>query len=247
MAYSNGLDDKVALVTGGSRGIGAAISRRLADDGATVVVGYARNESLASEMVESIVADGGKAKAIRADLADPEEIGSLFDETIAAFGKLDILVNNAGAPPPVTSLAEASLEDFDAAFAVNARGTFLALGEAARRISDGGRIVNISSVATAFAPPSLGIYSASKAAIEQFTFVLAKEVGERGVTVNAVSPGSTPGGNMFLEDTRETVLATNPLGRLGRPEDVADVVAFLVGERARWVTGQNITASGGGS
>jgi 3-oxoacyl-[acyl-carrier protein] reductase len=239
------LDGKVALVTGASRGIGRAIAERLAQDGATVVVNYARNADAAKEVISAIEATGGKATAVQADVSRVEDIRRLFRETVDRFGRLDILVNNAGTAI-YKPLAEATEEEFDKTFALNARGTFFAMQEAARRMAEGGRIVSLSTGGTAAGAPSASFYAGSKAAVEQFTKALAKEVGGRGITVNAVSPGFTDTDMLGANPRfKEMGAQLSPLGRLGRPEDVADVVAFLASERARWITGQNVQAGGG--
>jgi 3-oxoacyl-[acyl-carrier protein] reductase len=239
------LAGKVAIVTGASRGIGQAIAERLAQDGASVVVNYVNSSAKAKEVIAGIEARGGQALALQADMSKVNDIRHLFQATVDHFGQLDILVNNAGLAiyKPVVDISE---EDFDATFALNARGTFFALQEAARRMADNGRIVSISTGSTVSPSPTASIYAGSKAAVEQFTKALAKEIGGRGITVNAVSPGFTDtemlANNPLL---KEKGLKMSPLGRLGQPADVADVVAFLVSEEARWLTGQNIQAGGG--
>ncbi|BAZ48585.1 short-chain dehydrogenase/reductase SDR [Nostoc sp. NIES-4103] len=239
------LAGKVAIVTGASRGIGRAIAERLARDGASVVVNYANSSAKAKEVIAGIEAQGGQALAIQADISKVDDIRHLFKATVDHFGHLDILVNNAGIAlyKPLVQLTE---EEFDTTFTINARGTFFALQEAARWMADNGRIVSISTGGTVSPSPTASIYTGSKAAVEQFTKVLAKEIGERGITVNAVSPGFTDtemlANNPQLKEKGEKM---SPLGRLGRPADVADVVAFLVSEEARWLTGQNIQAGGG--
>lgn len=240
-----GLNRKVAIVTGGSRGIGRAIATRLAADGASVVISYVANADKAQEVVAAIGGSGGQARAIQADIGKPADVRRLFDEAIAQFGRLDILVNNAG-NGHFKPFAEVSEEEFDAVFDVNARGTFLALREATRRIADGGRIINVSTAGTVTSAPGAGVYTASKAAVEQFTLALAKELGSRGITVNTVSPGSTETeGFIAPEELKAQWIAMTPLGRLGRPEDVAAVVAMVVSEDGHWLTGQNIRAAGG--
>ncbi|MFS0518375.1 SDR family oxidoreductase [Nostoc sp. UIC 10607] len=236
---------KVAIVTGASRGIGRAIAERLAEDGASVVVNYANNSAKAKEVIAGIEARGGQALALQADISKVNDIRHLFQATIDHFGRLDILVNNAGLAiyKPFVQLTE---EEFDTVFTVNARGTFFALQEAARWMADNGRIVSISTGGTVSPSPTASIYAGSKAAVEQFTKVLAKEIGERGITVNAVSPGFTDTEMLASNpQLKEKGLKMSPLGRLGQPADVADVVAFLVSEEARWLTGQNIQAGGG--
>lgn len=241
----SGLAGKVAIVTGASRGIGRAIAERLAADGATVAITYVANADKAEEVVAAIAGAGGQACPIRADIGKAADVRRLFDETIAQFGRLDILVNNAGNGlfKPFAAVTE---EEFDAVFDVNARGTFLMLREAATRIADGGRIVNISTAGTVTSAPGAGVYTASKAAVEQFTLALAKELGGRRVTVNTVSPGSTETeGFIAPDELKAQWVAMTPLGRLGRPEDVAAVVAMVVSEDGHWLTGQNIRAAGG--
>jgi 3-oxoacyl-[acyl-carrier protein] reductase len=239
------LEGKVAVVTGGSRGIGRAVAERLAADGAAVVLSYRDRAAEADGVVARIVAAGGRALALRADLASVPDVRSLFAAALDRFGRLDILVNNAGVAI-YRPVAEATEEEFEASFAVNARGTFFALQEAARRIADGGRIVNISTGATVSGVPQGALYCGSKAAVEQFTKSLARELGPRGITVNTVSPGFTETGMLAsLPHLREVGAAMSPLGRTGRPEEVAEVVAFLAGPRAGWLTGCNIQAGGG--
>ena len=239
------LDGKVALVTGASRGIGRAIAERLARAGAMVVVNYARSADAAREVVPAKEATGGRAAAVQADVSRVEDVRRLVRETVERFGRLDILVNNAGTAV-YKPLVEAMEEDFDKTFALNARGTFFAMQEAARRMADGGRIVSLSTGGTVAGAPGASFYAGSKAAVEQFTKALAKEIGGRGITVNAVSPGFTD--TDMLGDNpqfKEMGAQLSPLGRLGRPEDVADVVGFLASEEARWITGQNVQAGGG--
>lgn len=219
------LSGKVALVTGASRGIGRAIAERLGRDGASVVVNYAGSQEKAEEVVHAIEAAGSKAIALQADMSNPDDVRQLFETVEAHFGRFQILVNNAGTflmKPAV----EITLEEFDKLIAVNVRGVFLALQEAARRIEEGGRIVNLSSNVTIASMANSSVYAASKAAVEQFTRVLAKELGDRNVTVNAVAPGATET-DMMPEMAREMAPKMTPLGRLGQPEDIADVVAFV--------------------
>jgi 3-oxoacyl-[acyl-carrier protein] reductase len=241
------LAGKLALVTGGSRGIGRAIVKRLAADGAAVVFSFLRDQRAAEEVMAAVQAAGGNAYAVQADLGRLAEVRRLFDQAERHLGGLDILVNNASVVVTV-SIAEATEQAYDRVMAVNSRGTFFALQQAARRLHDGGRIVNLSTVNTVLPAPGVAIYAASKAAVEQFTRVAARELAGRGITVNTVSPGATDTA-MFRganpPDAPERAAAMTPLGRLGQPADVADVVAFLVGPDARWLTGQNLRASGG--
>ncbi|HZD69012.1 MAG TPA: SDR family oxidoreductase [Actinomycetes bacterium] len=241
------LAGKLALVTGGSRGIGRAIVERLARDGAAVVFSFLQHEAAAGEVVAAVEAAGGKALAVRADLGRLAEVRRLFDQAEGYLGGLDILVNNASVVV-TASVAEATEQAYDGVMAVNAKGVFFSIQQAARRLRDGGRIVNISTINTVLPAPGMAIYAASKAAVEQFTLVAAWELAGRGITVNTVSPGYTDT-DMFRganpTDAPERAAAMTPLGRLGQPADVADVVAFLTGPDARWLTGQNLRASGG--
>jgi 3-oxoacyl-[acyl-carrier protein] reductase len=240
------LTGKVAIVTGSSRGIGRGIAERLGRDGATVVVNYSGSEQEANEVVNAIVAAGGKSVAIQASLSQIDDIRRLFDETIQHFGQLDILVNNAGTGI-VAPIAEVTEDEYDRVFNLNVRGVLFALQEAAKRMNDGGRIVNISSTTTIHPEAGMAVYAASKAAIKLFTAVMAREVGDRNITVNTVMPGPTiPGmfGNMPPE-VQQQAAASSPFDRVGTPQDIADVVAFLVSEEARWLTGQDICANGG--
>jgi 3-oxoacyl-[acyl-carrier protein] reductase len=241
------LRGKVAIVTGASRGIGRAIALRLAKDGAAVVVNYAGSEQQAQEVVASIEKAGGQAVAVRADVSRVADVVRLFDATFERFGRLDILVNNAGIIlyKPVIDTTE---EEYDRIFAVNVKGTFFACQQAAKRMGEGGRIINFSSSTTAMMLPRYGAYVASKGAVEQLTHILARELGPRQITVNVVSPGPTDTelfsqGKTAEEKQRLGQLAS--LGRLGQPQDIADVVAMLCTEDARWITGQNVRANGG--
>ena len=239
---------KVALVTGASRGIGRAVAERLARDGVCVVVNYARSTEQAEQVVAGIRDRGGEASALQADLGQPEQIRLLFERTIQHCGRLDILVNNAGAyeARPLERTDEAH---YAAVFDVNVRGVLLASREAAHHFGDqGGRIINLSSGAARAAVPGGSVYAASKAAVEALTRCHAAELGPRGITVNAVAPGFTESDMLDVAlptQARETMIALTALGRLGRPEDIADVVAFLASDDARWITGETIGASGG--
>jgi 3-oxoacyl-[acyl-carrier protein] reductase len=241
------LEGKVALVTGASRGIGRAIAVRLGRDGASVVVNYSGNAEAAREAVAAVAEAGGKAVAVQADVGKVAEIERLFEEAIRQFGRLDILVNNAGSMFN-KPLADVTEDEFDRIFAVNVRGTFFACQQATRRMAEGGRVVNFSSSTTALMLPTYSAYVATKGAVEQFSHVLAKELGPRGITVNVVSPGPTDTdlfGQGKTEQDKQRFAQMAALGRLGRPEDIADVVAFLASDEARWITGQNIRANGG--
>ncbi len=241
------LTGKVALVTGASRGIGRAIAERLAQDGAMVVVNYAQSEDAARQVVQTIKARGGQADAAQADMSRLADVRGLFAQALAQHGRLDILVNNAGTAhfAPLLDVTEA---DFDRQFALNTKGAFFAMQEAARVMADGGRIVNISSGVTQAGGMNASVYAGSKAALEQFTLALSREVGARGMTVNTVSPGMTQTdllNRVVPPDVQAQRMEQAPLGRLGQPNDIADIVAFVVSEQARWLTGQNIRATGG--
>ncbi len=246
------LTGKSAIVTGASRGIGRAIAERFARDGAAVVVNYAKSADQAQEVVTAIEAGGGKAIALQADIARIRHVRRLFRNTLTHFGQVDILVNNAAASfNTLAPFVEVTENEFDAVFALNARGAFFAMQEAARVLPDCGRIINISTGATGVGLPGLSAYLGSKAALEQFTLVLANELGARGITVNTVSAGVTE--TQMLEDLfalwppemKTMLIQRTPMGRLGQPADVADVVAFLASEDAHWMTGQNLRADGG--
>ena len=244
---AHGLSGKVALVTGAARGIGRAIALRLAQDGAAVVVNYSGSVKQAEETVAEIEKAGGKAVAVRADVSRVADVKRLFDAAIERFGRLDILVNNAGVmfTRPVAEVGE---EEFDRLFAVNVKGTFFCCQEAARRMADGGRVVNFSSSTTALMLPGYAAYVATKGAVEQLSHVLAKELGPKGITVNVVSPGPTDTelfGQGKTEEQKQAFARMAALGRLGQPGDIAAVVAMLVGPDAGWVTGQNVRANGG--
>ncbi|MGI5451814.1 SDR family oxidoreductase [Streptomyces sp. CA-249302] len=240
-------DRRVAIVTGGSRGIGRQVAQRLAADGFAVVVGYAGNKDAADEVVAGIAAAGGTAYAARADVADETEVAALFDLAEATYGGVDAVVHAAGRMP-LSPVAELDLDDLDAVYRTNIRGTFVVDQQAARRLLPGGALVNFSSSVVGLAFPGYGAYAASKGAVEALTLILARELRGRDVTVNAVAPGPTAT-DLFLDGKdEETVarLATQaPLERLGTPEDIAAVVAFLVGGEGHWVNGQVLRANGG--
>ena len=237
------LEGKTALVTGGSRGIGRAIAEKLAADGATVVINYARNEQLAHEVVKAISAKSGKAMGIQADVSKPAEVRRLFGEAEKAIGPLDIVIANAGVylSKPLIENTEA---DYDYVFDINTRGVFFTLQEAARRVRDGGRIIAISTGGTKMMFPNAALYLGSKAAVEQFARSLSRELGPRNVTVNVLSPGFTDT-DMLPEQYREYGASLSAFNRVGTAKEVADVAAFLASDAARWVTGQNVQAGGG--
>lgn len=238
---------RVAIVTGASRGIGAAIARRLASDGLSVVVNYAGSATAAADLVADIEKAGGRALAFQADISDPEAVRRMFDAAEAAYGGVDVLVNNAGVME-LAPLAQVDDAAFDQTIAINLKGTFNGLREAANRLRDGGRIVNLSTSVVGLYQPGYGVYAASKAAVEALTHILAKELGARGVTVNAVAPGPVAT-ELFFEGKDEATLdrikKMNPLGRLGEVGDIASVVSLLVGPDAGWINGQIVRANGG--
>lgn len=238
---------KVAIVTGASRGIGADIARRLAADGFALAINYVSNAAEAAALVAALQALGARAVAIQGDVSRPEDARRLFDATEQAFGQVDVLVNNAGIMIP-GAIMEMSDEQFERQFAVNTKGTFNMLREAGQRLRQGGRIVNFSTTALALNMPGYAIYNGSKAAVEAFTRVFAKELRGRDITVNAVAPGPVET-ELFLNGKSEALVAqlanAAPLGRLGQPNDIARVVSFLAGPDGGWVNGQVLRANGG--
>ncbi|MFJ8689802.1 SDR family oxidoreductase [Micromonospora wenchangensis] len=237
---------RVAIVTGGSGGIGRAVVERLAADGMHVVVHYAGNEERATQAVRSVTDRGGSAVAVTADVAEPDQVRGLFDEAERRFGGVDVVVNTAGVML-LAPLAELDVADFDRMHRTNVRGTFLVSQQAAGRLRPGGALVNFSSSVVRLAQPTYGAYAATKGAVEAMTLILARELRGRDVTVNVVAPGptATP---LFLDgkdqETIDRLASLAPLQRLGRPDDIAETVAFLAGP-ARWVNGQVIYTNGG--
>jgi 3-oxoacyl-[acyl-carrier protein] reductase len=238
---------KVAIVTGASRGIGAAIAERLAVDGYTVVVNYAGNAAAADAMVSRIEAAGGRAVSAQADVADPAAVARLFEQAETAFGGVDVLVNNAGIMA-LSPLATTTDADFDRQIAINLKGTFNGLREAARRLRNGGRIISFSTSVVGLKLENYGVYAATKAAVETMTAILAKELRGRSITVNAVAPGPTAT-DLFLDGKSPELVAKlaamNPLERLATPQDIAATVAFLAGPDGGWINGQTLRANGG--
>jgi 3-oxoacyl-[acyl-carrier protein] reductase len=238
---------KVALVTGASRGIGAAIAERLGADGSTVIVNYSGDAKSAESVAQKIESKGGRALTSKADVGDANAVRRMFDAAEAAFGGVDVLVNNAGIMK-LARLADSDDALFDQQIAVNLKGTFNTLREAARRLRDGGRIVNFSTSVVGTRLETYGVYVATKAAIESLTAILSKELRGRSITVNAVAPGPTAT-DLFLRgkspELVERFAKSNPLERLGTPEDIAAVVSFLAGPDGSWINGQVLRANGG--
>lgn len=246
-ASHNANHGKVAIVTGASRGIGAAIAQRLARDGFAVALNYAAGAAQAEALVAGLKAAGASAIAVQADVSRAGDVRRLFEITEQQLGKADVLVNNAGVLKTVP-LADTSDALYDQTFDINVRGTFNSLREAAARLNDGGRVVNFSSTTLALNMPGYAVYNATKAAVEAFTHVFAKELRGRNITVNAVAPGPIAT-SLFLDGKTEEQIQTfarmPPLQRLGQTEDIASVVAFLAGPDAGWVNGQILRANGG--
>ena len=244
------LAGKTAIVTGGSRGIGRAIVERLTADGAQVVFTFRREENAAAELAAKIATSGATAHAVRMDLGNVADVRQVFEKAEGLLGGLDILVTNAATNvvSERTTLAEVTEDDYDAMMNANAKGTFIALQEAARRLRDGGRIITVSTLNTVLPAPNNGLYQASKAAVELLTRTAAKELGGRGITANIVSPGATDTDLLRAVNPPERLAMIpqmTPLGRLGTPGDIAAVVAFLAGPDGGWITGHNIQATGG--
>ncbi|MBY5760434.1 glucose 1-dehydrogenase [Rhizobium leguminosarum] len=243
------LTGKVAVVTGASKGIGAAIAKALAAEGAQVVVNYASSKAGADAVVASISAAGGKAIAVQGDVSKAAEAQGLVDAAVREFGKLDVLVNNSGVYE-FASIEEVTEEQYRRIFDVNVLGVLLTTQAAVKHLGEGGSIINISSVVTSLALPATTVYTGTKGAVEGINSVLAKELGPRKIRVNAILPGmvETEGAHtagVIGSDFEQTIVAQTPLGRIGQPDDIAGVAVFLASDDARWLTGERLAASGG--
>jgi 3-oxoacyl-[acyl-carrier protein] reductase len=244
------LSNKVALVTGASKGIGAGIAKSLAAEGAAVVVNYASSKEGADQVVSEIVGQGGKAVAIQGDVSKPSDVLRLFAETKKAYGRLDVLVNNAGVYQ-FAALGEITEEHFHRQFNINVLGLILATQEAAKLFSsEGGSVINIGSAVSALNPPASAVYTASKAAVDAVTHVLAKELGPKKIRVNSINPGmveteGTHSQGFIGSDFQKQLEAQTPLGGTGQPDDIARIAVFLASQDSRWLTGEILLASGG--
>ena len=241
------LDQKVILITGASKGIGAAVARKMAAEGASIVVNYVGDQAGAEKLVNELRANGTDAIAVKADVSKSNEVKQLFDESIAHFGRIDVLVNNAGIM--ITKLLrDTTDEDFTRQFDINVRGVFNTLREAAFRLADRGSIINFSTSVNRIMLPTYSTYVASKAAVEQLTRVFAKEMGSRGINVNSVSPGPT-NTELFTkgksEETITRLASLSAFNRIGEPDDIAKTVSFLASDEAKWISAQNIGINGG--
>lgn len=243
----NNLSDKVILVTGASKGIGAEVAKKLAEAGAKVIVNFAGSKNDADNVVETIKSNGGEAIAVQADVSKADEVKKLFDQSIEHFGKIDVLVNNAGIMITKT-IQETTDEDFDRHFNINVKGVFNTLREAATKLADNGSIINFSTSVNRLMLPGYGTYVATKSAVEQLTRVFSKEIGHRGINVNSVSPGPTATA-LFLngksQETIDRLASLNPFGRIAETDDIANVVVFLASDEAKWINAQNIGINGG--
>jgi 3-oxoacyl-[acyl-carrier protein] reductase len=241
------LNGKVALVTGASKGIGAVTALELAKNGASVIVNFNGSPKAAEQVVADIRTAGGQAIAIKADVSKEEDVARLFDEAIAAMGKIDILVNNAGVMM-AKAIGQVSGDEFDKLFSINVKGVFNTLHQAASKLADNGSVINLSSTVTRTMFPGYGPYCATKGAVEQLTRIFAKEVGSRGINVNAVAPGPTETELFMNGKTQQDIdrlAGSNAFGRLGQPEDIARVIVTLACDDSKWISGQIIGANGG--
>jgi 3-oxoacyl-[acyl-carrier protein] reductase len=241
------LDQKVILITGSSRGIGAAIAIKMAAAGAKVIVNYAGGKEAAEEVVNQIKTAGGNAIALQADVSKSDEVKRMFDEAIAHYGRIDVLVNNAGIMITKT-IKDTTDEDFTRQFDINVRGTFNTMREAAGKLADNGTVINFSTSVNRIMLPGYATYVATKAAVEQLTRVFSKEIGSRGINVNSVSPGPT-NTELFTNGKSQEVIdrlaSLSPFNRIGEPNDISEIVLFLASDQAKWINAQNIGVNGG--
>lgn len=241
------LDQKVILITGSSRGIGAAIAVKMAAAGGKIIVNYAGGKEAADDVVNQIKAAGGDAIALQADVSKSDEVKRMFDEAIAHYGRIDVLVNNAGIMITKT-IKETTDEDFTRQFDINVKGTFNTMREAADKLADNGTVINFSTSVNRIMIPGYATYVATKAAVEQLTRVFSKEVGNRGINVNSVSPGPT-NTELFTNGKSQEVIdrlaALSPFNRIGEPNDISEIVLFLASDQAKWINAQNIGVNGG--
>lgn len=241
------LDQKVILITGSSRGIGAAIAVKMAAAGGKIIVNYAGGKEAAEEVVNHIKAAGGDAIALQADVSKSDEVKRMFDAAIAHYGRIDVLVNNAGIMITKT-IKETTDEDFNRQFDINVKGTFNTMREAADKLADNGTVINFSTSVNRIMIPGYATYVATKAAVEQLTRVFSKEVGNRGINVNSVSPGPT-NTELFTNGKSQEVIdrlaALSPFNRIGEPNDISEIVLFLASDQAKWINAQNIGVNGG--
>ncbi|WP_028592647.1 SDR family oxidoreductase [Paenibacillus massiliensis] len=241
------LEGKVAIVTGASRGIGSAIAKQLAGLDAKVVVNYARSAEHATQVVKEIIDANGVAAAVQADVSKLKDVERLFTDTIALFGKIDILINNAGVIL-YKLLTDVTEEEFDRLFAINVKGTYFACQQAMTHMEEGGRIINFSTSVVGAMLPTYSAYAATKGAVEQITRQLAKEFGQKNITINAVAPGPVNTELFNADKTEQQIVSIanmNSFGRIGEPEDIANVISFLAGDQSAWVTGQTLRVNGG--
>jgi 3-oxoacyl-[acyl-carrier protein] reductase len=244
---SKNIENKVAIVTGASRGIGKQVAIQLGQLGISTVINYNSNEKEAQEVVKEIIFEGGESIAIQANISKLSDLEKLFEQTIKIYGKVDILINNAGLMinNPIENVSE---EEFDRQFLTNVKGTYFACQQAMKHMENDGRIINFSTSITGVMFPSYSVYAASKGAIEQITRQLAKEFGTKGITINAIAPGPVKT-ELFMKSKSEEQIKMlsnmNSFGRLGEPEDIAEVIELLVNEKSHWITGQTIKVNGG--
>ncbi|MDJ1504348.1 SDR family oxidoreductase [Xanthocytophaga agilis] len=240
------LNEKVVLVTGASRGIGASLAQSFAENGAKVIVNYAGSKDAAEKVVANIKQKGGDAMAVQADVSKPADVKNLFDTAIAQYGRIDVLVNNAGIMITKT-IKDTTDEEFGRHFDINVKGVFNTLREAATRLSDNGSVINFSTSVNRLMLPGYGTYVATKSAVEQLTRIFAKEVGARGINVNSVSPGPTDT-ELFTNGKSEELInrlaSLSAFNRIGKPEDIVPIVLFLASDEAKWISAQNIGANG---